>query len=496
MKRALLIISLLGISIGLSAQKIKKFEHTNSTGNILKYEVLSAIDKTVAVTGRKDKLENVVIPDYVEYGGERWTVIEIAPDAFPGGLKRDNMEHVKLPSTLTKIGKRAFSYCIHLKEVILPEGLKEIEPYAFYNCEKLSTISLPSTLEEVGNRAFGNWIDYHFKGDTPGDYEIKDLPAYINEFNCEKMGISEKSVRAYFAQHPRTLQTVSQAQPQEVNVQPSAQETSPEVVPVPKHPISDVDNLPMASKTDNENAFAVIFANEHYRRETAVEYAQNDGQMFKKYCESLLGLPARNIHYVEDATFNDFQAEFDWLSKVGKAYGKDANIIVYYAGHGIPDEQGNHAYLLPTDGIGNNVNTGYSLNRLYALLSELEAQKITVFLDACFSGSKRGEGMLASARGVAIKTKSESPRGNLVVFSAATSDETAYPFEENGHGLFTYFLLKKLKETSGRCSLGELSDYLTTQVTRHSIVVNSKSQTPSITASPALQNTWRSMKLK
>ena len=381
-------------------------------------------------------------------------------------------------------GVSVFSNLRNLKSVSIPNSVRTFYYSAFADCSKLTELVLP-------------------------DNPVKTSPSFYPFIGCHSLTnvrCQNGSIPTYMLDHlPEDCPfMLAQRYPQAgnnnngyaQNVQPSAQKTSPEVAPVPKHPISDVDNLPTASRTDNENTFAVIFANEHYRREAAVEYAQNDGQMFKKYCESLLGLPSRNIHYVEDATLNDFQAELDWLSKVGKAYGKDANIIVYYAGHGIPDEQGNHAYLLPTDGIGDNVNTGYSLNRLYALLSELEAQKITVFLDACFSGSKRGEGMLASARGVAIKTKSESPKGNLIVFSAATSDETAYPFEENGHGLFTYFLLKKLKETSGRCSLGELSDYLTTQVTRHSIVVNSKSQTPCITASPALQSTWRNLKLK
>ena len=55
--------------------------------------------------------------------------------------------------------------------------------------------------------------------------------------------------------------------------------------------------------------------------------------------------------------------------------------------------------------------------------------------------------MLASARGVAIKAKQNHPQGNMVVLSAAQGDETAHPYTEKGHGLFTYYLLKKLKET-------------------------------------------------
>jgi hypothetical protein len=37
------------------------------------------------------------------------------------------------------------------------------------------------------------------------------------------------------------------------------------------------------------------------------------------------------------------------------------------------------------------------------------------------------------------------PQGNMVVFSAAQGDETAYPNNDEKHGMFTYFLLKKLQ---------------------------------------------------
>ena len=117
-------------------------------------------------------------------------------------------------------------------------------------------------------------------------------------------------------------------------------------------------------------------------------------------------------------------------------------------------------------------------------------------MDACFSGSKRGEGMLASARGVAIKTKTQAPQGKMVVFSAAQGDETAYPFKDKEHGLFTYYLLKKLQETKGNVTYGELSTYLQTEVKRKSIVANSKSQTPTVTPSQSVANSWKNMKLK
>ena len=269
---------------------------------------------------------------------------------------------------------------------------------------------------------------------------------------------------------------------------------SASVPPIPV--LADVDQQIPMTTGENRNVFAVVIGNEKYTQVAQVPHADNDAKIFAAYCEKTLGLPKQNIKLYENATYGTMIEAVSNIQKIANAYKGDIKVIFYYAGHGIPDEASKEAYLLPVDANGMRMEVCYPLSRLYSELAKMNTKNVTVFLDACFSGSKRGEGMLASARGVAIKTKSESPKGNLVVFSAATSDETAYPFEENDHGLFTYFLLKKLKETSGRCSLGELSDYLTTQVTRHSIVVNSKSQTPCITVSPALQSTWRSMKLK
>jgi len=136
------------------------------------------------------------------------------------------------------------------------------------------------------------------------------------------------------------------------------------------------------------------------------------------------------------------------------------------------------------------------LEDLYQTLGKLPARNITVFMDACFSGSQRSGDMMASARGVAIKAQPGAPTGNMVVFSAAQGDETAYPYHEKGHGMFTYFLLKKLQETKGDVTLGELESYIETNVKQQSIVVNRKSQTPVVTPSATIRDRWGGLKLK
>ena len=261
-------------------------------------------------------------------------------------------------------------------------------------------------------------------------------------------------------------------------------------------PKSDVAaNIPTTG-VKNDKTFAVIIANENYQSESQVLFAKNDGETFSKYCTQTLGLPANNVRFVSDATLNNIRGAINWISQVADAFNGEANIIFYYAGHGIPDESSRTSYLLPVDGYGSDVTTGYKLDDLYQTLGKLPVKTVTVFMDACFSGTQRSGDMMASARGVAIKATQGAPTGNMVVFSAAQGDETAFPYREKGHGMFTYFLLKKLQETQGDVTLGELGEYIATNVRQQSIVVNKKSQTPVVTPSAALGDKWKNRKLR
>ena len=259
--------------------------------------------------------------------------------------------------------------------------------------------------------------------------------------------------------------------------------------------MSDVDKDIPETGQEQKNTFALIIANEHYQDVAQVPNALHDGQVFAEYCEKTLGIPKDNIRYIEDATLNVIRRQLNWLTQVIEAHEGDAHVIVYYAGHGIPDESSKSAYLLPVDGYGTDVSTGYSLDKLYAELGSKPAKSVIVLLDACFSGANRDGKMLASARGVAIKAKQEVPQGNIVVFSAAQGDQTAYPYKEKGHGLFTYYILKKLKETKGKLSLGELAEYVTTEVKKRSIIVNNKLQVPTASPSSSAKN-WKNWKMR
>ena len=253
-------------------------------------------------------------------------------------------------------------------------------------------------------------------------------------------------------------------------------------------------NIPETNE-ENKKTFAVIIGNENYERVTKVKYALNDAKVFASYCKKTLGLPKENIRVYRDATFGTMLSALDDIKSIASAFEGDLNVIFYYAGHGVPSESDKAAYLLPVDASGQNTEVCLSTKRLYDTLDGLHAKRVLVFMDACFSGAQRGDGMLASARGVALKVKQDAPKGNMVVFSAATGDETAYPYKEKGHGLFTYYLLKKLQDTKGDVTLGELSEYVNKEVRRQSVVINHKSQSPTVVPADGM-NDWSSIKLR
>lgn len=254
-------------------------------------------------------------------------------------------------------------------------------------------------------------------------------------------------------------------------------------------------NIPLSNAT-NSNTFAFVIGNEKYQRVMPVPFANNDAHIFAEYCKKALGLPEKNVRLYENASYGSMIGVVTDMQKIAKAFKGNINIIFYYAGHGIPDEATGDSYLLPIDADGINMRVCYPLNQLYKELGDLNVKNTVCFMDCCFSGAERGDGMVVAARGVAIKAKSGKPTGNTIVFTAATDKQTAFPYKEKGHGMFTYYLLKKLHDTKGDCTLGDLGNYVCDEVAKQAVVTNGKEQTPVVLTSANIADKWRNIKLK
>ena len=263
---------------------------------------------------------------------------------------------------------------------------------------------------------------------------------------------------------------------------------------------SEVDkNIPI-NKTKQTYRYALIIGNEDYARyqkglnsETNVEFARNDATIFKDYAIKTLGVDEMNAHLLLDATAGEISQKIDLISKLASKSGEQAELIFYYAGHGLPDEETKTPYLIPVDVTGTNLSAAIKLEDIYKKLAESGAGRVTVFLDACFSGGARDAGLIA-ARSVKVKAKENLITGNVVVFTASSGEQSAMPYDKEQHGMFTYFLLKKLKESKGNITYSALADYIASNVSIESLRVNQKEQDPKVNVSPDIENVWKNWK--
>lgn len=267
-------------------------------------------------------------------------------------------------------------------------------------------------------------------------------------------------------------------------------------VEMPMAVIDNVDSdIPQASKK-NKDLFVVIIGNEQYDEVDNVEFAENDATVFERYCRLTLGAQPNNIRSYHNLTYARIGSAIrDMKDKVDVNKGQ-LDVIFFYAGHGIPSEDGKRTFLLPVDADGKDLSACYPLEKLYDELGNLGAKSVVAFIDACFSGSNRNDVALAHNRAPHMRYKTAVPQRKTVVFSAASSGETAWQYKEKQHGLFTYYLLKKLQETKGDCTLGELASYIESNVGNTSLDVNHKRQTPTVSPSMDIESTWKTFKLK
>lgn len=386
-------------------------------------------------------------------------------------LNDKHLRTISLPVKLKNIETLAFANCDALVSVKIPDQCR-VGDQAYVDCDNLKSIELsPTTI--LGHHVFASEKEVNGKvRHTLYTGEVRRVPAYINTENCNEYGLAKSSISKN-----------GTAKTADIDYD---------------YKTSEVDSMiPIGVYTRN-NTYALIIGNQNYRFVSDVPYAIHDARVFADYCKNTLGIPVENIHVTEDATKQMILEEElqDWVGAIPDP--EDKKLIVYYAGHGVPDVKNqNKAYLLPTDVRGTNPQRGIALDEFYQKLGDLAFNQTTVFLDACFSGVNReNEGVTEGLRAVEVDAGDTAlGDGNIVVFSAAQGNETAQGYPEEGHGLFTYYLLKELRDSYGELSLGSLSDRLINNVSQKAPQMKMrKRQTPSTNASDQLGERWRRLR--
>lgn len=304
---------------------------------------------------------------------------------------------------------------------------------------------------------------------------------------------SESNYEAYVIVNKKSQYSESQSIYYNIGVKKNNISTTPTQTSISEIPVVPSENL---------KSFALVIGNEDYKShqtglsyEQNVEFALNDSRLIKELFNKTLGIPEKNILYLENATYAKIKQALNQLELICKHLDYKPNIFFYYSGHGLPDEITKVPHIIPVDATGSNMSFAVSLPELFNSLTSCSAERVVVMLDACFTGGARNSGLVAS-RAVRVRPKHNSLNGRIVVFSSSSSDQSSKSYKEKRHGLFTYYFTEKIIETKGEATLGELDKYLIKNVPLTSILVNKTEQVPEVNISNDVLNVWKEWRFK
>jgi hypothetical protein len=240
-------------------------------------------------------------------------------------------------------------------------------------------------------------------------------------------------------------------------------------------------------------AYAVVIGVGRYEHTgiPTLQYAVADAEAVYKVLTETGGFKKDNILLLTDRTERKptlRNIKYALGTFLARAALKDDTVIVYFAGHGAPEvdqrgleRDGLAKYLIPSDADPDDLfSTALPMDDLQTIFGRIEAERVVMFLDACYSGAAGGRTFASK------KTRSGSvddlflerltrSRGRAIV-TASRPAEVSIELPELGHGIFTYYLTAGLQgagdlNRDGIVSLQELYEYVEQQVVRKSRAV-------------------------
>jgi len=160
---------------------------------------------------------------------------------------------------------------------------------------------------------------------------------------------------------------------------------------------------------------------------------------------------------------------------------KDDTVVIFFAGHGAPEvdqrgveRDGLAKYLIPADADPDDLySTALPMDEMQTIFSRVEAERMVVFLDACYSGAAGGRTFSskrtrASTLDDQFLERLTRSKGRAII-TASRPSEVSIELPELGHGIFTYYLVEGLKGAAdlnkdGIVTVQELYEYLEQQV--------------------------------
>jgi hypothetical protein len=247
---------------------------------------------------------------------------------------------------------------------------------------------------------------------------------------------------------------------------------------------SDVDT-PRLTPAKPRHVVAVVIGIERYSSGVpSVPFARKDAEVVRGYVERTLGArPDDVITLLDDkATGANIRKALALEGQLAqRVVPGTSEVVVYYAGHGAPDDRTRQPYIVPYDGHPGYLESScYPMAEAYKALGNLRARTVTVMLDACFSGGaarQTGDAtLIANARPLFVEQATGVPPG-VNVLAASTGAQLSSGLPSEHHGIFTYYLLKAMQGAGDlnqdrQITLGELQRYVGERVSKEARRLN------------------------
>ena len=212
---------------------------------------------------------------------------------------------------------------------------------------------------------------------------------------------------------------------------------------------SELDTLLKSAKASKKDAkkWLLVIGIEQYEFTDNISYANRSAKMFAKVADKMLGVPKSQQYILIDKGASQAKIKTA-IKKMLRRVKKWDTVYFYYNGHGVPiPSQKNEPFILATDTepdfIGDE--TFFSLSNLYKKLSDPKVGKVVAIVDSCFSGVTDGKGVLkgvAATKLVAKKVGFDKKR--MVVLTAGKANQYSNAYNQKGHRLFSFFVMKNM----------------------------------------------------
>lgn len=136
-------------------------------------------------------------------------------------------------------------------------------------------------------------------------------------------------------------------------------------------------------RKDLGNFHALIIGNNDYAHHDPLKTAINDARGVAGVLRDRYGF---NVRLLENATRDEMVFEF---ARLTQNMGKDDNVLVYYAGHGVITDDG-EGHWLGVEASAEKSQDWIANGQISDFISEMQAKHVLVVADSCYSGTLSG----------------------------------------------------------------------------------------------------------